>query len=223
MVGRSKFKEFIYHLLVSCGMLIMIYPLLWMLFSSFKPTDMVLPTAAKLFPDVWTLDNYVRGWKEEFVYTIEAIHGTKGAAFTMACIGEAQKSTIDMLMYYDTRPSAFCGAFDFYTYRPLKGYYPLYWYGKFYDMDHEVRCENQPENIYTLAGVDKNGKALATVTYYTEEDDTAKDKEVAVDFGKEGEYEIYLLDADHDGELISTTKDLTFTLKPCSFILIKEI
>ncbi len=63
MVGRSKFKEFIYHLLVSCGMLIMIYPLLWMLFSSFKPTDMVLPTAAKLFPDVWTLDNYVRGWK----------------------------------------------------------------------------------------------------------------------------------------------------------------
>ncbi len=63
MVGRSKVKEFFYHLLVSCGMLIMIYPLLWMVLSSFKPTDMVLPTAAKLIPDVWTLDNYVRGWK----------------------------------------------------------------------------------------------------------------------------------------------------------------
>ena len=167
--------------------------------------------------------NYIRGWEEDYVYSIESMHGIKGAAFTMACIGEAQKSTIDMLMYYDTRPSVFCGAFDFYTYRPLKGYYPLYWYGKFYDMDHEVRCENQPENIYTLAGVDKNGKVLSVVTYYTEEDDTAEDKEISVDFGKEGEYEVYLVDADHDGELISTTKDLTFTLNPCSFILVKEI
>ena len=167
--------------------------------------------------------NYVRGWREDFVYSLETIHGIKGAAFTMACISEAQKSTIDMLMYYDTRPSGFNGAFDFYTYRKLKGYYPFYWYGMFYDMDHEVRCENQPESIYTLAGVDKSGKVLATVTYYTEEDDVAKDKEVSVDFGKDGEYEIYLLDEEHDAELIPTTKELKFTMKPCSCILIKEI
>ncbi len=61
------------------------------------------------------------------------------------------------------------------------------------------------------------------VTYYTEEDDTAKDKEVSVDFGKEGEYEIYLLDKDRNAELVDTTKNLTFTMKPCSCILIKEL
>ena len=69
MVGRSKIKEVIYHLLVSFGALVMVYPLLWMVLSSFKPTDMVLPTAAKLIPDTWTLANYVQGWKGFMGYT----------------------------------------------------------------------------------------------------------------------------------------------------------
>jgi len=69
MVGRSKVKELIYHLLVAFGALVMVYPLLWMVLSSFKPTDMVLPTAAKLIPDTWTLANYVQGWKGFMGYT----------------------------------------------------------------------------------------------------------------------------------------------------------
>jgi len=69
MVGRSKVKEVIYHLLVAFGALVMVYPLLWMVLSSFKPTDMVLPTAAKLIPDTWTLANYVQGWKGFRGYT----------------------------------------------------------------------------------------------------------------------------------------------------------
>lgn len=69
MVGRSKIKEVIYHLLVAFGALVMVYPLLWMVLSSFKPTDMVLPTAAKLIPDTWTLANYVQGWKGFMGYT----------------------------------------------------------------------------------------------------------------------------------------------------------
>ena len=63
MVGRKTYKETIYHVFVLLGALIMIYPLLWMVLSSFKPTDLVLPTASQLIPTEWTLDNYVRGWK----------------------------------------------------------------------------------------------------------------------------------------------------------------
>ena len=167
--------------------------------------------------------NYVRGWQEDFKYSIQAIHGIKGAAFTMACISEAQKCDgIDMLMYYDTRPSAFCGAFDFYSYEPLKGYYPLYWYGMFYDMVSEIRCENELENIYTLCGKDKEGKALCVITHYSENDETPSE-EISVDFGKEGKYEIYLLDKDHDGELVKTTGELTFEMPVHSGVLIKEI
>ncbi len=168
--------------------------------------------------------NYVKGWTDEYIYSIQTMHGIKGAAFTMACITEAQKNAgIDMLMYYDTRPSVFCGAFDFYTTLPLKGYYPLYWYGMFYDMTAEIRCEKEPENIYTLCGKDKDGKALCVVTYYSDEEESAPQKEVCVDFGKKGNYEIYLLDKDHDGTLLDRTDTLTFKMDVCSCILIKEV
>jgi len=63
MVGRKRGKEIVYHILVTFGALVMVYPLLWMVLSSFKPTDMVLPTADQLIPTTWTLDNYARGWK----------------------------------------------------------------------------------------------------------------------------------------------------------------
>ncbi len=60
---RKPWKEVLYHILVTLGALIMVYPLLWMVFSSFKPTEMVLPTSGQLIPVTWTLDNYVQGWK----------------------------------------------------------------------------------------------------------------------------------------------------------------
>lgn len=166
--------------------------------------------------------NYVKGWTDEFVYTIEMIHGIKGAAFTMAVIAQSQQDPIDMLMYYDTRPSAFCGAFDFYTYEPLKGYYPLYWYGMFYDMKAEIKCSTKADDLYTLCGVDENEKTLTILTYYTDDDD-AKSKEVHVDFGKNGLYEIYLLDKNTDAALVQTTRDLTFTMDANSCLLIKEV
>ena len=126
-------------------------------------------------------------------------------------------------MYYDTRPSIWNCAFDYYSLKPLKGYYPLYWYGMFYDMEKEIPCENNIEDIFSLCGVDKEGKVLATISYYVENDDVTEEKEIKLDLGKEGKYEIYLLDKEHDGELIDTTSDLTFNLKPLSALLIKEI
>ena len=167
--------------------------------------------------------NYVRGWGEDFKYSVMTIHGIKGAAFVMASISAAQKcDALDMLMYYDTRPSAFCGAFDFYSYEPLKGYYPLMWYGKFYDMESEIRCENEPENIYTLCGIDENGKVMCIVTNYSE-NDYSPAEDIKIDFGREGKYEIYVVDDEKDGELIGVTDKLEFTIKKHSFMLIKEV
>ncbi len=166
--------------------------------------------------------NYVKGWIAEFVYSIKAIHGIKGAAFTMSCICAAQSAPVDMLMYYDTRPSCFNGAFDLYTYEPLKGYYPLYWYGMFYNMEKEIQATNQIENVYSLCGVDKNGKVLSVIAYYSDQDD-AERRTVSLDLGKKGNYEICLLDDTHDGEYLKTTDRLTFDLKNFSVCLIKEI
>jgi len=167
--------------------------------------------------------NYVKDWQENFVYSIKKICGLKGSSFILACISEAQKcDAIDMIMYYDTRPSVFNGVFDYYTTEPLKGYYPLYWYGMFYDLEYEIPSKERIDNIYTLCGVDKDGKILATVTYYSD-NDNAENCEIELNFGKNGNYEIYLLDSEHDGELIKTTDELKFDMKIHSSVLIKEI
>ena len=36
--------------------------------------------------------NYVKGWEEEYVYSLKAMHGIKGAAFVMSCMCEAQRA-----------------------------------------------------------------------------------------------------------------------------------
>ncbi|MBQ9210574.1 MAG: carbohydrate ABC transporter permease [Clostridia bacterium] len=66
---RKPWKEVLYHILVAAGALIMVYPLLWMVFSSFKPVDTILPTAKQLIPTEWTLRNYIQGWKGFMGYT----------------------------------------------------------------------------------------------------------------------------------------------------------
>lgn len=166
--------------------------------------------------------NYIKGWTEEYKYSIQMIHGLKNASFIMSTMALSQPSSIDLLMYYDTRPSIFCGIFDYYSYEPLKGYYPIYWYGGFYDLEAEIRSENSVSGIYSLCGSDKNGKISCMLTYYSDNDNSA-DKEFCIDFGKHGNYEIYLVDKEHDGELLKTTSDLTFKLPIHSCVLIKEI
>lgn len=164
--------------------------------------------------------NYVKNWTDQFVYSVKSIIGMKGAAFIMSNICIAQQAPIDLLMYYDTRPSIFNGAFDLYTCAPLKGYYPLYWYGSFYDLTAEVRAEDSPEDIYSLCGVDENGRVTAIVTYYTD-DDQAANRTVHLDFGRSGQFEAFLLDETHTNEPIPA-ETLTFDLMRNSCVLIRE-
>ncbi|WP_112528251.1 carbohydrate ABC transporter permease [Phyllobacterium meliloti] len=59
LVHSSK-RVFSYCLLTAAS-LVMLYPLLWMVSSSFKPNDEIF-TSVSLLPDKITLDAYVRGW-----------------------------------------------------------------------------------------------------------------------------------------------------------------
>ena len=75
---RKAWKEVLYHILVFAGALIMVYPLLWMVFSSFKPVDTILPTAGQLFPTEWTLRNYIQGWQGFMGYTFATFFANSG-------------------------------------------------------------------------------------------------------------------------------------------------
>ena len=166
--------------------------------------------------------NYNKNWTDQFVYSLQVIHSVKGAAFLMAGISVAQSAPIDMLMYYDTRPSAFNGAFDYYTLEPLKGYYALYWYGAFYDLCQEKRATFLPQDIYALCGTNSAGKLLCIITYYTDMDDMPT-REIALDFGREGSFEISMVD-DVCTDATSIVKGTpVLTMKPNSFCLVREI
>jgi multiple sugar transport system permease protein len=55
--GRSVIK----HVLLIAASLVMIYPLVWMLVSSFRPTDVIFRTPGLWLNDL-VVDNYTEGW-----------------------------------------------------------------------------------------------------------------------------------------------------------------
>ena len=63
MKSKKIIGTSVYHILVFGFGIVMVYPLLWMIFSSFKPTNTIFTTAQELLPRTWTVDNYVNGWK----------------------------------------------------------------------------------------------------------------------------------------------------------------
>ncbi|MDY6306365.1 MAG: carbohydrate ABC transporter permease [Oribacterium sp.] len=63
MTKKKKVLRVIYHILVLGFGLVMIYPLVWMIMSSFKSTDTIFTTATSLIPNPPTIKNYINGWK----------------------------------------------------------------------------------------------------------------------------------------------------------------
>jgi multiple sugar transport system permease protein len=59
--GRASGRSVIKHVLLILASLLMIYPLVWMLVSSFRPTDVIFRTPGLWLNDL-ILDNYTEGW-----------------------------------------------------------------------------------------------------------------------------------------------------------------
>ena len=53
----------IYHIFTFCFACVMIYPLVWMVLSSFKDTNEIIRTASELIPRHFSLENYRVGWQ----------------------------------------------------------------------------------------------------------------------------------------------------------------
>ena len=63
MKTKRTVSASIYHILVFGFGLVMLYPLMWMFFSSLKETTTIFTTASQLIPTHITFDNYANGWK----------------------------------------------------------------------------------------------------------------------------------------------------------------
>ena len=63
MKRQKTISTIIYHVLVAAASVGMLYPLLWMLGSSFKPNNEIFITVERLIPKTFTWENYVNGWR----------------------------------------------------------------------------------------------------------------------------------------------------------------
>ena len=113
--------------------------------------------------------NYLENWTDRFVSSIKAIIGMRGAAFTAASMAVGQYSPVDMLMYYDARPSTvFNGLFEFYTFEPLPGYWPFLMFSGLYKLGTCVSATSDDPNIYAVAAKGKSGRAVM-ITHYRQD------------------------------------------------------
>ena len=53
----------LYHIIIFAIGIIVVYPLIWMVMSSFKETNTIFTTASSLIPEHFVTDNYANGWK----------------------------------------------------------------------------------------------------------------------------------------------------------------
>jgi hypothetical protein len=174
--------------------------------------------------------NYMRNWADSYDYSLRQIGKIKGASFVLGSMCVGQISDIDMMMYYDARPSAFNGLFAAYFYDPLKPYYSFKYFSEIYKLGYSVNCEAIKNNIFTIAATNGKESAIA-LTYFTPEDSgdtqTVNIKLENVKSGAMIEY--YLLDEENDGALIKKEalgEDCSITLELKLFdsylIIIKE-
>lgn len=64
MISQKRTYQILYHTAAILIAITMIYPLLWMLMSSFKANNEIFITATSLIPKTWDIEhNYSNGWK----------------------------------------------------------------------------------------------------------------------------------------------------------------
>ena len=94
MKEKRMIKSAVYHVLVFLGGLIMLYPLVWMVMSSFKPTNTIFQTAGSLIPETFTLENYINGWKGFAKVTFAAFLKNSLFISIIATIGTVLSSAV---------------------------------------------------------------------------------------------------------------------------------
>ncbi len=119
--------------------------------------------------------NYVRGWTDEFVYSLNVESGEmnyKGAAFIAAAMICCQHVPLDLLMFYDARVGcAMNNIFDIVSMEPLRGYYPFLAWARLRRLGTEVSVSvDKTDGIYSIAAVGQDGRLGTLIVRYTDDD-----------------------------------------------------
>jgi xylan 1,4-beta-xylosidase len=171
--------------------------------------------------------NYVRGWSDEnWLTTIETITSLKGATFAAAVMAACQHEPVDMLMYYDARPTGMNGMFSQYTFKPMKTYYPVAAWSDMADLGTSCKVSCDIPDIYAATAKGESGNRMIFISYYTDSGN-ALPKTFAVDVAGSNDdtYRISVLDEEHNFEdtamIYADNGRFTLTMKPNTAVILR--
>lgn len=91
---KKNVTTLLYHGFVIGFGFIMLYPILWLVMSSFKPSNEIFSNAASLWPDHFTLENYFQGWKGFGGTTFATFFKNSFFVAIVTTIGQVTTSTL---------------------------------------------------------------------------------------------------------------------------------
>ena len=94
MRRKKRMQKAIYYIVVTAIGFLMVYPLLWMIMSSFKETNTIFVTAGSLIPDPFTIQNYITGWKGFAKITFGTFFKNSAIISVLATIGTVFSSSL---------------------------------------------------------------------------------------------------------------------------------
>lgn len=177
-------------------------------------------TATESILNEW---NYAKDFS---VQEAKVMLSIKGAAFTAAYMSVCQDGPLDMLMYYDARPTYFNNLFDMAFLEPLKGYYVHRIWGEMLK-NAAIQCKADCDtaDIYITAAKSEADE-YAVITYYTDkQNQSAKELTVELANGNGKEKSVYLLDESRDMAKVSSicakADSFCITLEPNTVAVIR--
>ncbi len=87
MKTKRRVITVIYHIFVVLFGLLMIYPVIWMVLSSFKMKSEILGNNAPFLPSTWVWENYPNGWKGAGQYSFSTYFQNSLIISVLATIG----------------------------------------------------------------------------------------------------------------------------------------
>ncbi|MBO7187739.1 MAG: hypothetical protein J6V68_05025 [Clostridia bacterium] len=153
--------------------------------------------------------NYIKGWlDDEWAYSLKTEKNYKGAAFLAGVFLASHAEDLDMLMYYDARPSGMNGMFDRDDHSPLKPYYPFKAFNNLYKLENATKTSVEGEYIYALSATNDTESGIMFSFF----DDEEKEKNTTVKLNINGLVDgkktakFYIIDEDKNLELVKTKK-----------------
>lgn len=92
--AQKRLNRIVYHTLMVLSSFIMLYPVLWMIASSFKPNGDIFSTASSLIPANFTIEHYIDGWRGFGNYTFGTFFRNSLFVAVLASIGMVFSSAV---------------------------------------------------------------------------------------------------------------------------------